>query len=51
MMEEKELYVKCDWFTLLNSRNWHNIVNQLDFNLKKKYNNKKRYPRLLDWKI
>ena len=24
-----------DWVTLLYSRNWHNIINQLDFNLKK----------------
>ena len=22
----------CDWVTLLYSRNWHNIVNQLYFN-------------------
>ena len=25
----------CDWVTLLYSRNWYNIVNQLYFNLKK----------------
>ena len=23
--------VWCDWVTLLYSRNWHNIINQLDF--------------------
>ena len=27
-----------DWVTLLYSRNWHNIVNQLYFNKKKKQN-------------
>ena len=32
------MYVYCmyDWITLLYSRNWHNTVSQLYFNLKKR---------------
>ena len=31
-----------DWVALLYSRNWHNIVNQLYFNLKKKGKKQKK---------
>ena len=32
--EKKECMYVYDWVTLLYSRNWHNIVNQLYFNTK-----------------
>ena len=34
-----------DWVTLLYGRDWHNIVNQLYFNLKK-IKNLYKYPRM-----
>ena len=34
-----------DWFTLLYSRKWHNIVNQLHFNLKRFKERKKESER------
>ena len=40
-----------DWVTLWHSRNWHNIVNQLHFNLKKEKGKKTLHFKITPIKI
>ena len=44
-MEKKECLYVYNWVTLLYSRDWHSIVNQLYINLKKKLKDKKKNPK------
>ena len=43
--DRREGKYRYDWVTLLNSRNWHNIVKQLNFNFKKEKEGLERHPK------